>query len=311
MSKPVIHCLGFFPDYETLFFSQVQSDLFDVFVFNPNQIVEHVAWFKRLPRIFRNIWHKAIIKKYLISNAKTLILMNENRLCLQVLDDILSAKVVNTARFNIHILLRNPYDPFGKIAVLLSNLAKNGVRIWSFDQNDCCRFGFLYYPQFIERVEGFEDIKIQSDFSFVGRDKGRSGSLNRLKTELDNQGYLTNFDIRGPNSRNSKQSVNLCYVDYLEHYLSATCMIEILQEGQYGTTLRPLEALVYGRKLLTNNSRILYEDFYHPNNIMLLEAGELDFNKLEEFMLKPLVSIRRSVIDFHTATGVLHMLFEN
>lgn len=65
MPKPIIHCLGFFPDYETMFFNQVQSDRFDVIVFNPSQITDQVTWFKRLPRFFKIYGIKPLLKNIL------------------------------------------------------------------------------------------------------------------------------------------------------------------------------------------------------------------------------------------------------
>ena len=310
MSKPVIHCLGFFPDYEAMFFNQVQSDRFDVVVFNLSQMTDQVSWFKRLPRFFRNVWHKAIIKKYLASNTTAVVVMNEHRLGLQALYDFLTSSIDSNTHLNIHILLRNPFDPSGKIATLLPSLMKLGVSVWSFDHRDCVKFGFLFYPQFVERIEGLNNTQIQYDFSFVGRDKGRAELLNRLKKDLDGQGYSTRFDIRDPASSDIAQSENLSYVEYLERYLSAKCMVEILQEGQSGMTLRPLEALVYGRKLLTNNPDVVKEDFYHPNNILVMDATGVDLKKLEIFMLQPFMRLQDVVSTRYTATGVLNMVFD-
>lgn len=310
MSKPVMHCVGFFPDYETMFFNQVQSDFFDVQVFNPNQITQQVTWFKRLPRFFKNIWHKAIFKKYLRENIEDVFVLNEHRLGLQALYGFLQSNFAGSCAPNINILLRNPFDESGKIAKLLDLLSKQGVKIWSFDQADCLKFGFLLYPQFVEQINGLKNIQIQYDFSFVGRDKGRTQVLSRLKESLNGHGYSTFFDIRNPASRDIQQSANLSYVDYLERYLSATCMIEILQDGQSGMTLRPLEALVYGRKLLTNNPDIVKEDFYHPSNIMVFDTAALDLKKLENFMSQPFVRLQDVVSIRYTATGVLNMVFE-
>lgn len=310
MSKPVIHCVGFFPDYETMFFNQVQSDRFDVIVFNPSQITDQVTWFKRLPRFFKNIWHKAIIKKYLRENIKDIFVLNEHRLGLQALYDFLQSNFASPCAPNINILLRNPFDESGKIATLLDLLSKKGVKIWSFDQADCLKFGFLLYPQFVEQIDGLKNIQIQYDFSFVGRDKGRADVLSRLQDHLKGCGYSTLFDIRDPASSDTAQSANLSYVEYLERYLSANCMVEILQEGQSGMTLRPLEALVYGRKLLTNNPDIVKEDFYHPSNIMVMDTTGVDLKKLENFMLQPCVRLQDVVSIRYTATGVLNMVFD-
>lgn len=222
--------------------------------------------------------------------------------------DFLQSNFSGSCTPNINILLRNPFDESGKIAILLDLLSKKGIKIWSFDQADCLRFGFLLYPQFVEQIDGLKNIQIQYDFSFVGRDKGRADILSRLQDHLKDHGYSTLFDIRNPASNDINQSANLSYIEYLERYLSAACMIEILQDGQSGMTLRPLEALIYGRKLLTNNPDIVKEDFYHPSNIMVIDAAVVDIKKIESFMLQPFVRLQDSVSIRYTATGILSLL---
>lgn len=53
--------------------------------------------------------------------------------------------------------------------------------------------------------------------------------------------------------------------------LKASCILEIVQKGQIASTLRPFEAVVYNRKLLTNNKCILSFSFYDPRFIQCFE----------------------------------------
>lgn len=55
--------------------------------------------------------------------------------------------------------------------------------------------------------------------------------------------------------------------------------------GQSGLTRRPLEALFYNKKLLTNNPWIVEFDFYQKSNIFLLQ--ELNIAEIQKFMQQP------------------------
>lgn len=59
-------------------------------------------------------------------------------------------------------------------------------------------------------------------------------------------------------------------------------------------TLRPLEALAFKKKLLTNNPNIEQYSFYNSNNIFIL--GKDDPSMLEEFIEKPYIDIDQDII---------------
>lgn len=62
-------------------------------------------------------------------------------------------------------------------------------------------------------------------------------------------------------------------------------------------TLRPLEALFLGKKLLTNYSAIKDMDFYCPKNIYVIDAENLNLDGIDEFMRTPIVLIDEKIVD--------------
>lgn len=55
---------------------------------------------------------------------------------------------------------------------------------------------------------------------------------------------------------------------------------------QTGYTMRFMENLCAGRKIITNNKRALSEPFYSPNRIHVFD--DLNFDGIKEFLDKPL-----------------------
>ena len=275
MQQQKICFLGFFPDYEYLFFREINDETLDIRFFNPIDITDKKKWFKKLPRYFKNKYHKKLIKKHIKENTNTTFIFTEHRLVLQSLLNYLDN--IKNPDFRGVLLIRNPLNNNHKVRLLLPQLKKYNVNIFTFDKIDAERYGYRSYSQFASKLSQVLDVPIDYDFSFVGRDKGRSKMLNNLKNQLESMGYRCNFDIR------SVDQPNISYIDYLKVSLSATCMIEILQENQSGMTLRAIEALLYGRKLLTNNANIEEEPLYDASDILVC-SDNLNHGKIYKFM---------------------------
>ena len=93
------------------------------------------------------------------------------------------------------------------------------------------------------------------------------------------------------------------YTQYLDLQLDCRCLVDITQQGQHGLTLRPLEAAVYGRKLLSNNTSLKTHALFHPNNILLIE-NKVHAQELVDFMEKPLQPINSDIIRQHQPESV-------
>jgi len=72
----------------------------------------------------------------------------------------------------------------------------------------------------------------------------------------------------------------LPYQDILEYIKGSRCIVDIAAEGQSGMTVRILEAVFYGKKLITNHQDVMNTGMYHENNIYILDHSKYS---LEEF----------------------------
>ena len=284
-----IHCIGFWPDYDTYFFSSAHQ----VKVVNPLDLFKTPWLFKKWPHVLRKHYLILHITRYIEQNRHDDFIFGEHRILFQALKQL---------KFQIRasILLRNPIaEPNGKMMRLLSLLKKRGLGIWTFDADDSNRFGFLLYNQFIALLPAVKNIQVMIDFSFIGRDKARKSTLENLAIDLMAAGYSCHFDVR------DSKSFNLPYLEYLQRSLSAQCLIDIVQPGQVGLTLSPLEALVYKRKLLTNNPAVLQQNFYRPENILLIDES-INLEKIDRFMQMPYIDVEDSIKELHSVQHLLN-----
>ena len=122
------------------------------------------------------------------------------------------------------------------------------------------------------------------DFYFIGFEKNRAEILGKLKEKLKD--YRCCFKV----IHHSSECIP--YAQNIDNIKKARCIIEIVQKGQEGITLRPLEAIACGKKLLTNNTNIQQFDFYTPQNIFIW--GEDDFSNIDKFINSTLLSLHPS-----------------
>lgn len=161
-----------------------------------------------------------------------------------------------------------------------------GFEISTFDAGDAERYGQKLYNQFFRMRQDLSVVKEEWDFYFIGFEKSRRAKIAELREKL--KGFRTYFKVV------HKASESLTYSQNIDNIKKAKCVIEIVQEGQKGMTLRPLEAMAFGKKLISNNKSLLGADFYNKNNIFIL--GEDDFARIGEFISSPYVSVADSII---------------
>lgn len=190
---------------------------------------------------------------------------------------------------NKHLWVWNPLDDLERYFTNHINQFKNfGFKVHTFNEKDSYKYGLEKHNQFFPIME-YIDSKHDNllyDFYFLGFDKGRKNMIDSLRSRLSN---YTN-KILLVNNKNDYIS----YSENINNILSTKCIIDIVQEGQDGQTLRPLEAITFKKKLLTNNSKIRYEDFYHPNNIFII--GHDNWNDFNDFYKKDYFEIPQDIL---------------
>lgn len=166
-------------------------------------------------------------------------------------------------------------------------IKKIGFKASTFDPANAQKFKISAFNQFFRMGNGnCDDNEILYDFYFIGFPKNREGIIHELEEKLSVD-YSTKFKI----VHSIKE-----YIPYTENVASvrhARCLIDLVQPGQSGLTLRPLEALAFHKKLISNNPTLIKYDFYHPQNIFIL--GVDNWEDIHAFMSSPLYPISSDV----------------
>lgn len=166
--------------------------------------------------------------------------------------------------------------PPAQVAKKVMKMQKMGYHLVTFDPQEAIELGMTYAPQFY-RFPQIKQVNPRYDFFFCGERKNRGKRLDDLKKELESKGFRCLFIVveKGEDKR-------ITYEQYLEYVLESRCIVDLFQEGQVGLTRRPMEALFFNKKLLTENLDISNFDFYHSENIFIL--GRDNLAEIKHFM---------------------------
>ena len=161
----------------------------------------------------------------------------------------------------------------------------------TIDWKESKKRNWMYFPNTynLGLVDNKRNVKIKYDLFFVGRDKGRFKQLVTLYNILSKKGIRCLFLINGVEEKDRiyhlegiKNIKIVSYQDIVKYIAESRCILEILQDNQYGSSLRPMEAIAYGKKLLTTDKEIINCSYYDKRYMRVIK----DFNNIDFSFIK-------------------------
>jgi len=188
-------------------------------------------------------------------------------------------------------------------------LLKARHRVYSFQREDCAAFGLHYNStMYAPPSPGLlpENPKIQCDVLFLGVPKDRLPLLRQLHSQLIALGLRAQFRIglTGHDHIEPEQAGGwritrewVCYPEYLQWVMQSCALLDVYQAIQTGFSLRVMEHIFFAKKLITNNTVIKHAEFYHKNNIFLLQEDDID--ALPAWLNLPFVPIKEEIKNYY------------
>ena len=155
-----------------------------------------------------------------------------------------------------------------------------GAETWSFDMADCDKYGMKFADTY-----GFVEIDEKPkpsryDLFYLGAERpGRYETLKDIANRISKSGlsycfyYVTSEnmdDNLGFHNRTVK------YNEAISIMKECGTILDLNRYGQSGLTLRPVEALLMDKKLITNNYDIKKYAIYDSENICFIDDKNLD-----------------------------------
>ena len=157
--------------------------------------------------------------------------------------------------------------------------------VYTIDQDDAKKYRLPWWPTFYSKNEAYTATKSKQAFYFCGSARGREDILRKCAEETSRRQISGSFDIvvqlgdkdqdqwaDNVTIRDTRNYWN--YKEVLQKELEADCILDVVQKGQSALSLRPYEAVVYNKKLLTNNRTILDFPFYGTGFMRYFEKPE-------------------------------------
>lgn len=148
--------------------------------------------------------------------------------------------------------------------------------ILSFDQLDVKKYNLLYYPLVYSKTDIKKSDIPKSDIYFVGKAKDRLEDIREVYSRLKDSGLKCDFHITGVSPEDVREdgivyNMPVSYEENLQRIKASKCILEIMQKGGHGYTLRYCEAIMYDKKIITNNPEIKEAPFYSEQRIQVFE----------------------------------------
>lgn len=195
------------------------------------------------------------------------------------------------------------YDnPIANTEVDISQLNEGICECWSFDYDDCEKYGLHYNSEFYFEELVCKDRPLKYDVMFLGKDKGRYDRLVELEKKFIDAGLTVYLHIVPDNKLSAKKKERyregVSYSKLLEIVSESRVLLDILQDDQVGLTLRNMEAVFNGKKQITDNPKIKKYNFYSKDNVFIL--GEDDFSRIYEFVHSSSYGYDKEIVDYYS-----------
>lgn len=221
---------------------------------------------------------------------------------------ILNAEAINEI---VMILLKNKF-PQALFTLYMWDSIKNKKsvpnivcffdRAYSFDQEDCKKVKKLVFePLFYQRSFEFNNAKNSIDLSFVGSiHSDRLSIVGELNRKADIKAYFYMYSpsklftllkwlsnpIRFFKALKLVKYEKIGTKKVSDIFSKSKCILDIHHPNQNGLTMRSFEALASGKKLVTTNKNILKYDFYHSDNVLVVDRKDINIKVLLDFIEK-------------------------
>jgi hypothetical protein len=173
----------------------------------------------------------------------------------------------------------------------------------TFDPDDAAALGIAYLPLFA--IPRFFEVdharQAAHDLYFVGAigTMHRFDALARLHAFCAGNGLTTDFHLvcspvvramlwRSGKSLPGITGKSIDFGGIVAKLESARATFDFANHRQSGYTMRLIENMCAGRKIITENARILDERFYRPDRFLLVDGH--DFSAIPEFLNTPITS---------------------
>jgi len=160
----------------------------------------------------------------------------------------------------------------------------NFKKIFCFEEKTAKEYNLEFCMSYYSKLP-VQTKETQTDLVFVGASKGRKDFLLKLHDYFSDNGVKSYFKIYDTGEKPNEIFFNqkMEYQSIVNFTNASNCILEVVQQGQSGRTLRYYEAICYNKKLLTNNKEIFNLPYFNPQYMKYFETvDDIDVEWVKE-----------------------------
>lgn len=169
----------------------------------------------------------------------------------------------------------------------LKNLRADFDYIFSFDEEECKKYNFLFLQEPFSYIEHKNNDVNKFDVTFVGAAKNRLAEILNIYELFKSHNLKLDFNIVNVEKKKQQYTDEIIYnkrlsfVDVLNHVLESKCILEVMQKNAYSPSSRFAEAVLYKKYLITNCKVFDLPKEDIPENVIYFENPEdIDLKKI-------------------------------
>jgi len=244
-------------------------------------------------------WKMSGIKKYHFNDDIEYIVIFTNN-ALSHNDNCVREKLRKRKNLKLVLVLLDSLEIETKYGEQLREVVaenNNWDAIYTYDFGDSKKYNLEYLNEcYYSDLRSIKGDKNTSDVYFAGRIKpGKEEIIKKLvsffnlnKIKYDIKLWLKPGDEKYCSGQLERYNIETFsepkdYSSIISELQGANCILEILQNNQEAPSLRYYEAVLFNKKLLTNNKNIKKLNFYNPAYMkMFKDPGDIDIEWLKK-----------------------------
>ena len=122
----------------------------------------------------------------------------------------------------------------------------------------------------------------------------------KYKSLFEKLGLTTDFYITATHPKiDRSKPASMSYANSVKRMQKSRCIFDYYNDPKTGLSLRMMEAIYFGKKIITNNLRAVEYDFYKEENVMIVE-NERDEKDFLSFINTPLQEVSQEIKDYYS-----------
>ena len=149
--------------------------------------------------------------------------------------------------------------------------------VFTYHRPDVEKYGFEYFDCYYSKHD-VKPAQEESDMFFWGSDGDRRGIVESIYRRVTELGYRADFGICYPLGEGRQEGITydkeLTYEQILKRTLASKVILDVVRPDSCGVSLRYYEAVVYGKKLISNNPLVKDMRYYDPAQMLIITDAQ-------------------------------------